>query len=411
MNCFSRAVVCLAVLTAPAAALGTPPANILKVPGDSDTIQGAVDLAGPDTLILVSKDIHVEIVSIMNKTNLTLIGKGKPAIDVGLPTAAITIGNCDGVVIQGFTVQDAGVGVEIFGSTNVSVKKCLIRDMTEQGIRASDSSFVVVERNTLMDIDGDGLDIGDVPGVTDCSVLKNKLKDIGNHGILVGGDRNLVEKNVVSGTGGHGLETRSLVSSNDNTFRSNRAKDAGNTGMLANGTGNLFEKNRVVMTVDDGMRISAGSTGNTFLGNRISKAGDEGIRVEGDGNTIGDCKVSGAGDEGIEIVGNANLVEDSKSSKSADGGMLCEGSNNTFRGCKASGSLGNGFDVRATGNTFEECKASKSAEDGFLVEGTGHTFTGNKATGSGDLDLEDLNGVVGPNTYVDNTFPDNNLGL
>jgi hypothetical protein len=366
MHRVAPAIACLCLLLLLAGVPGDLPPTVLHVPGDSDTIQGAVDLAGPDTIIQVRKGVYTEAVTITGKTNLTLLGKGKPTIETGAANDGITITKSEGIVIQGFVLQSVVSGITIQGSTDVTVTKCRIQDVDVDGVNASDSSFVHVERTTVARAGEDGLDIGDIPGVTDCSAIKNRISDVGNHGVLFGGDRNLAEKNKVSLTGGHGLETRSTVLSNDNVFRNNRVKQAGATGLLANGTGNLFENNKVSVSSDEGLLITETATGNTFRNNKATRAGAAGMGCRGTGNTVTACKLSSSTSHGVEVTGNDNLIELNK--------------------------------------------VAKAGSDGFHVEGTGNTITGNKAKGSADLDLEDTNGV-GPNTYTDNTFPKNNLGL
>jgi len=367
MNRRVAASACLCLLLLLAGLPGEAPPPVLQVPGDSDTIQGAVDLAGPGTIIQVRKGVYLESVTISGKTDLTLLGKGKPMIETGGSADGITITGSEGIVVQGFVLQGVVTGITIVGSTDVTVSKCRIQSVEVDGVNASASSFVHVERTTVVGAGEDGLDIGDLPGVTDCTAVKNKVSDVGNHGVLIGGDRNLAEKNKVSFTGGHGLETRSTVLSNDNTFRGNRVKEAGIVGLLANGNGNLFEDNKVSVSGEEGLLLTDSAVGNIFRNNRASRAGAAGLG--------------------------------------------CHGTDNTVSGCKLSRSTGHGVEVTGDDNSIEQNKVAKAGSDGFHVEGSGNTFTGNKAKGSADLDLEDTHGQVGPNTYTDNSFPENNLGL
>lgn len=360
-----RILLGLALIT-PALAAGDPPPAVLTVPGDSDTIQGAIDMATGPTIIKVKKDHYHEAVVFSVKSGITLLGKGKPVIDPQTADPAITIADSSDIVIQGFKLENALSGVEITGSTDVTVAKCEILAMTDDGVHALDSSFLVIEKNKVHDCGRFGLDIGDVPGASDCLVSKNKVEDTGAHGILLGGSNNTAEKNKVTRAGGHGLEVRSVVVSSGNTFRKNLVKQAGATGLLSNGTGNVIEKNKVITSAEEGLLVDETSSGNTITGNTLVKAGTQGLHVAGDENTVSGCKVVKAGEHGVLVAGDTN--------------------------------------------DFDGNKATKSASDGFHVIGTGNEFTKNKASNSGDFDLEDEN-APGANTYTDNVFKENNLGL
>ena len=85
MKVLSAATFALGLAASAAAAR----ADTLKVPSDDfPTIQGAVDAAVEGDVILVAAGVYAETVNIVERTGITLKGKGFPTIQPGAAVSA-----------------------------------------------------------------------------------------------------------------------------------------------------------------------------------------------------------------------------------------------------------------------------------------------------------------------------------
>lgn len=405
----SLVLACLLAL-APAAPAGDPPSK-LRVPADFPTIQQAVDAAGPGATIVVSKGSYAEAVTLAGKTDLTLVGRGRPEIAPGAGLGALTLDACTDVVVRGFTLRDAAVGVRITGSTGVAVTSCRVEDTGGDGLLASASSALTLERNVVSAPGGRGLVLGDPAAVDDSSVRRNTITDAAGQGLLVGGARNQVRSNRIERAGAAGFGTSSAVASADNVFRGNRVEGAGDAGLLVHGSGNLFERERLRDAAGDGLRLGATASANALRRVRIDGAGGDGLRIEGSANFLRKLRVTAAAGDGCDIPGGGNLLESFTVSAPGGRGFVLDGGSNGVVDSVVEQAGSDGFAVGAFLNRCSSCRATRSAGRGFFVNGFSGQFQHNTARDNGGLDLEDAAGVFSDNVYANNDFPDNNLGL
>ena len=87
MRQFVKPAVLAALLWLPSVAV----ADTFRVPGDSDTIQGAVDLAQPGDTVAVAKGVYAENVVLDGLTDVRILGKGKPTITATQPNGASAV--------------------------------------------------------------------------------------------------------------------------------------------------------------------------------------------------------------------------------------------------------------------------------------------------------------------------------
>jgi polygalacturonase len=127
--------------------LALPPANDLKVPADFGTIQAAVNAAQTNDTITISKGDYSEAVVVDGKTNLTIVGKGKARFVGNFPGSAyLTFTNCTNLSVAGLTFADGNAdGVRVFTSTNVTLSKLTILNLSTRGIVLDGCTNVNIE--------------------------------------------------------------------------------------------------------------------------------------------------------------------------------------------------------------------------------------------------------------------------
>jgi len=274
-------------------------------------------------------------------------------------------------------------------SSAVTIQKNGIEHTEEDGIRAIDSTGVVIQKNTLSVIGNDGIDTSDddvLGPATDCVILKNKVFGAGDDAIEIEGSGHRVEKNTLDSLVEDGIALDD--SATGTTVAKNKISNADKSGINCNGTANVIEKN----TVRDG------------------GADSDGISVDGNDNVVAKNKITG-GHEGIAARGIGNRYESNKISAVNEDGFDVEADDSTFVGNKITKAAQRGIDIEdndalpglGTGNVFERNKITASGEYGIQVSTGDNTFRSNKAAKSGIADLRDES-LTGTNVYENNKF-------
>ncbi len=108
-------------------------AGIVRVPGDSPTIQGGIDLAAPGDTVLVDQGVYLETLVISSP--VALLSRSGPELTIvdaaGAPAHVIHVEeDADGSIIEGFTVRGANgaSGIYIYGAVQTTVRSNIVED-------------------------------------------------------------------------------------------------------------------------------------------------------------------------------------------------------------------------------------------------------------------------------------------
>ena len=331
-------------------------AETFRVPGDSDTIQGAIDLADGDDVIVIKKGTYKESVRIENLNGITLCAKGKVVIDNGSDDTGIVIVNSNNVTIKRFTIRNTEDGIEVDDSNDVTISKCSFMNNDGEGVDAVSCERLRIEKCKFDFTDGsNGITLSDV---NDSTIEKCKFARIGE-------------------------TTIEILNGSDNRVLRNKSKGSEDGISLRGGSRNLFEGNQVVAAEGDAFQSSGLGSENVWRKNKAQRVSGDGIVERGDGNRW----------EGNTLI------------RMGSNGLRASGDNNTFRGNKLTQSLDNGVECRGTGNAFENNKVDRSRVDGFEMREGGNTLTGNKIKRSVAFDINDgSRDLPTPNVYIGNKF-------
>jgi parallel beta-helix repeat protein len=260
---------CAVLLVVACFAADVASAGKISVPGDYDSVQAAIDAAGPGDTISVRAGSYPGIVTIDGKTGLWI--QGKKAVVSGFTVLGSEDIRIEGFVIAGSTEAAA---IDVGTSQGVTICKCSILDSDGDGIRADHAEGLVIEKCLLHGIGACGLRLrGSSHGAV---IRSNRLTDIVEHGIGIDDSADcLVEANSFVGCAGCGIlvegsSTRTVVRKNavaggycgfisdggdGNRFEANKATGVEHGYVLASGTGNTFSKNAAT-DVDIGFEIA-----------------------------------------------------------------------------------------------------------------------------------------------------------
>jgi len=208
-----------------------------------------------DALIVGADDITIDL----NGHTITGSGTGSGILAVGR----------SGVVIEGGTIRNFLIGVQLAASTGVSVKE--IRAMgNRDGIFLIGSSGNTIKENIASENSRVGVMLrpGAIRNSTENVVKENTLSDNANGVILVETPSgNVFKENIITGSTNAGIALNGGVSGNvikENTFGGNATGilfNLGSTGLLP--TANTFVENTITMNTC-GVRGPVGD--NTFKG-------------------------------------------------------------------------------------------------------------------------------------------------
>jgi parallel beta-helix repeat protein len=398
-------------------------ADTLNVPSDDyPTIQSAVDAAAAGDVILVSAGVYAETITILEKTGVTLKGKGYPTIQPG-DGNGIIIDSSAQIVVSGFEVYQAVNGVFIGSSEDVSVSKMVVSGSTQDAFNLSGNLGVLVSKCEVNGTGDDGVEDSDSEDVTveKCSftgisdsvmylstinlpgngsdrakVVKNRIEGA-NNGILLGGADLLVEKNRVS-VSNLGIYVESSTGPTDGVITKNVVSTEGTTGIYVSGTDFEIAGNSLA-----GGGIQVFGSGHVIDRNKVAGS-SVGVNAVASGVTVTRNQVRDCSGDGILVPGNYVSVEGNKVQACAGRGIVVAFSGDgPIAGNRVSDCNGRGFEISGSGNTLTGNKSTNNDTIGFYVTGTGNTFTGNRASGNGTIDLADTN-AEGVNTYTGNKF-------
>ena len=379
-------------------------------PGES--IQDAVDAAGPADQVTLSAGVYRQVVDVpAGKDGLAIVGKGKvilDALDAGEGTVpGLAIGSSD-VLVRNLTIRHAaGIGLMASGmglsgiqldkvtvlnatgdsivleADQVLVQKCTVRGSKGRGLVITGNNALVT-RNTFQQVDVDAVVIdGD-----DAEVSRNTIREVNNdNGVDIVGSFARVLQNTISRTddnaititGANALVDKNTVASaaNDDAIQvigDNPTATANKVSAILNGhaalmivstgSGGLVERNTVRDCVGAGIEINGDSM--TVNKNKVTDCGVErvGIQITGDMNTVLANTLKGIHQDGISVLGNANQIERNKVTDGfEDGVALMSGTANVLDGNTIRNNQSEGVDNTATNTTLRNNKISKNRID------------------------------------------------
>ncbi|KUK43458.1 MAG: Cell surface protein, partial [Methanothrix harundinacea] len=290
----------------------------MSVPGDFAGIQEAIDAASPGDLIVVDGGIYRENVNVTKR--LTLRGLNMPVVDAGENGSAIIL-SADGIVLEGFSLKNSGVGtaqpagitvrsddnailnntvtdswngISLWDSKGNVVRDNHVSYNTWAGIYLENSTNNVIANNNFSSNAGRGLIRSGFAGIhlwnsSHNTIIENVVKDNPHFGIeLDSSGENIIAENDFRQNQGVGIR---LWDSNNNSISGNRALDNQLSGIELHN--NYFAGNNEYDAYDDGTNAwDDGKVGNHY-----------GDFVEGCEDEDGD----GICDDAYEIFGGTNL--------------------------------------------------------------------------------------------------------
>jgi hypothetical protein len=191
------------------------PADVLEVPEDHATIQGAINAASPGDTVSVAAGVWTEWISFRGKDIVveSRLGPEETTIDGGAAPSAVVFGHGESrdAVLRGFTITGGGGGTLFEGLrsgggiyihlASPTVESCIVRDCHAQmgggvSIWEGDPHFIdVVVRDCQATVDGGGMRIHHLshPLMQQCSFLGNAATVHGG-GLAYGNDSNGVHE-------------------------------------------------------------------------------------------------------------------------------------------------------------------------------------------------------------------------
>jgi parallel beta-helix repeat protein len=114
--------------------------NVVRVPEDFKTVQGAVDAAAPGSTVLVAPGVYHEHL-VINKTLTLLSRRGSQAtFDGGGSGIAILLSGASGITIAGFVIRNYTQGISIVNAANCKIYGTSMSFINQSGVVVQGSS-------------------------------------------------------------------------------------------------------------------------------------------------------------------------------------------------------------------------------------------------------------------------------
>ncbi|OEH92047.1 right-handed parallel beta-helix repeat-containing protein [Bacillus solimangrovi] len=362
------------------------------------TIQSAVTVADSGDIILVTDSLspYEEAVEIENKTEITIIGVGKPVLDgsnLPLGSNGITLINSSKIKVSGLTIQQymgfngSGISVESSSDNNMFVRNRLI-DNEGDGFLSLEST-----RNTLFNNE------------TNMNNGFGVFIDASQQDLLVG---NVSNDNLIDGI---------LIASpnswiiGNQTFRNDFGIDAEEKQIFI---GNVLNDNVGSDTFDvDGSQ-------NILIGNKLKNNKDDAIKIEEDFNIVIGNVAIGNVETGLILDNGAanNIVIGNRLLNNIEDGILVDddATDNLVMRNKIVGNIRDGIRVgdETENNTFKRNIVNENGR-GIFIRNNNSAFTQRNTVIENNIirnvgEGVKLEGGVG-NTVKNNKINKNGVGI
>ena len=424
-----RSGIALLALTGGLAFAVPASAATIKVPGDFNKIQDAVDDADPGDTIAVSKKTNIENV-VVPVEDLTIVGAKKGVVVDGYDGSDDYqfLAQADGLKIENLEMRN-GSGFDCSGYDRCSVNDVSFRGdlstycfyasgdkaaVTNSSLRACGSSGVSISGNDAK-VTGNSIERTDdncidITG-NDAIVKNNKLRGCeDDDAIYIGGDRALAQNNtaksvdgsiveilgdkgkILNNTGSYLSDDCFNVTGDDLQAKGNKGKSCDGEGVDVEGADAKLSNNSFTGLDGSGIKYTCATTcGDAEITGNVTKdtvEDDYGMdfSITGSGSVlIAENVVTGATDDGFYFSGSNSKVVDNvirDSGNEHEDGFDISGDDNVLTGNQSISNGGDGFSITGDDNTLKSNSAKDNDGDGFaLVSGSDDdVFTSNVAT-------------------------------
>lgn len=343
-------------------------AGQLKVPKHYPTIQAAVDVALAGDVVVVSKGIHAPF-SVLDKKNITVVGKKGAQIDIEAAGEGIHLFAADGFIIRGLRIRKTAdlleftTGILVEKTSGGLIEKCRFTASPyglSAGVEITAESYgVTVRQNRFMKM---GLGISVKMGSHGCVLEKNTFRIcLGFASIYVDSCQFTTVRSNHFRTGFCDYMI-TVWDSSDTLVHDNRMSHcfSGGVGLFGNGVRNHILENRMKKLGGDisnfgAISIEIGMTDLQVRSNKVRDFYGDGIQIEGSGLHVGDNVLRDVTDYGIWLEDTANKNEiTGNRMKRCEYGLYVEGGKNLIRENKARKSEKEGLfeDPTASNNVY-----------------------------------------------------------
>ena len=385
----------------------TAAADTLTVPSDDyPTLQAAAEAAGAGDTILILPGTYGVGADFAGKTDLRIVGKGRPLFDLDGGNA-LDFAACSGISVSGIDISGANNGLYFNGCEDVRVDRVTFTNVNFEAIGISSAEGMVITRCVFDTVGGKG------------------IEDNGSLGVVI--DRcqfhNCAEGAIV-------LSPIAELNAGSNGARVTRCSVSGPTpGVRAGGTGMVFDRN--LFEVSGGLALdlvtTPGADGAVITRNLFTMSGtDRSASFSGDAVVFSRNRITGGG---VIEQGAQNRIEKNSITES-NFGIAVNGTGATVLGNRLADLDGHGLDVSngdhlIAKNRIERCENTgiylsasscdlignriADVEYGIVIVYGGNLVDRNRVSGEAIYDLWDFqNG--GPNEYGKNAFRTTQFG-
>jgi len=362
-------------------------AAIINVPGDASTIQDAVDAAVSGDTIRVAADTYLEQVDIYSKEDLKIIGEGfaTTIIDANIGTTpddhGIDILDSNNILIQGFTVRNAGQytalteynNINIYNSSLITIDSCRLTNAYEDGVGYGACARLIIENSEIFSNNDDGTDSDDDENVytiiRDCQVYNNGHDGIDNYYGL----NDVISGNTITNNGNYGYSEEYAAGSQ---ILNNVITGNGSDGIYADcyGAGNLIKGNTVIG--NDGEGIYA-YMNYVISKNEVTYNNGDGIYADYGCSIIKNLTAFNDG-YGIDAEESC-LVKKNRAEDNTSYGIYSEYACTTVNN-RSADNESEGIDINDDGNIVNKNKVFGNDSEGIYDNGySGNLYHGNRS--------------------------------